>query len=125
MSATNNRPSGAARAARSLAGDTPMVAQDTAVDPETFVYAQWRDDMLDAIERQAATGVPFTCYDAARAHGIPDPDIPNRWGAAMRAAAKLGIVVPVHVVRLTRRRAHGSYTTVWIGAEHVTRGGAR
>lgn len=85
----------------------------------------WKSCALAAVEAMAATGRPFTCYEAARAAGLPDPDHANRWGALMRRARAAGIVVPVATIRGTRPSTHRALVRLWIGAEHVGVGDGR
>lgn len=84
----------------------------------------WHDCALRAIEWLAATGTEFDAADVAQM-GVPDPDVPARWGAVFQAARRRGVIVPVGYTLARRRARHAGVNRVWIGAEHrVTRAAA-
>jgi hypothetical protein len=73
----------------------------------------WTADCLAAIEAMARSGRTFQAFDVAQAHNLPDPPHHNAWGRTFALAHRLGIIVPVHAARSTRRTTCGSLTWVW------------
>lgn len=74
----------------------------------------WRDTALAAAEALAATGRPFTVDDLA-AHGIGEPDRPQRYGAVFAAIRNRGIA---RVIGWTAHRTAGGSENgirVWLG----------
>lgn len=80
----------------------------------------WKSCAMAGIEFLAATGQPFTAHDLVEL-GVPEPDVPARWGAVMNAASHVGIIVPIAVVCSARPTVHRSLVRQWIGA-HTSEG---
>ncbi|WP_457836230.1 hypothetical protein, partial [Staphylococcus aureus] len=73
-----------------------------------------------AIRTLASTGHPFTTADL-RDMGVTEPDSPNRWGAALSHAHRLGLIAPCGFTRSTRRERRNGVVRQWIGTEAVAR----
>lgn len=84
-----------------------------------FSPEAWRDSALATARALAATGQPFTVADL-HAHGVAEPDKPNRWGAVFAAISSLKIA---RVVGWTAHRTAGGSENgvrVWVGTtEHA------
>lgn len=76
--------------------------------------AWWASLARTAITDLAATGRPFSA-DHVRDMGVPDPDHPNRWGAAFSSARKAGVIRRVGYAPSTTESRHGGVVTVWQG----------
>lgn len=114
MSTTQSRQSvGTLTAQVAVAGADTIVA-DTYANADDW----WRDCAWRAVDHMAAAGVDFTAADLTEL-GVPDPDVPNRWGALFRAALTAGVIVPVGFVVSSRPSRHGGVCRVWRGAEHA------
>lgn len=84
------------------------------------LVAENTDDWWAACARQAigllaVDGQPFSADDV-HALGVPDPDVPARWGAAFSAARKAGLIVPAGYVPSQRAGRNGSVIRQWKGA---------
>lgn len=78
--------------------------------------AWWRSTAMQAVRAIAATDREWQCYDLVADYGVPDPDHPNRWGALLGHAARLGLIVPVGAAPSRRPATAGSLTRTWRGA---------
>lgn len=78
-------------------------------------YSAWRADVFDAIDRLAATHLPFTAEDVRRY--VPgEPQHHNSWGAAFNHARREGLIEPAGFTTAGRRTRHAAILRVWIGA---------
>lgn len=75
----------------------------------------WHDCAHRAVIWWAATGQPFDAYDVTEL-GVPDPDVPQRWGALFRAASTEGLIEPIGYRQSRRRSRSGGVCRVWRGA---------
>ncbi len=94
-------------------GENPYAGRDQA---EQHADGWWWSCAMQAVEAMAATGRTFQAHDVADVYGLADPDSPNRWGALMGAAHRLGIVEPVGVAMSSRRSTARSLVRTWRGA---------
>lgn len=53
----------------------------------------WNADAMDALQRVAAEGQPFTAYSLTQA-GLREPPNANMWGQLFREAKRLHIIKP-------------------------------
>lgn len=75
----------------------------------------WASSARQAIGLLAQDGRPFSADDVHRL-GVPDPDVPARWGAAFSAARKAGLIEPHGYVPSQRAGRNGSVIRQWRGA---------
>lgn len=75
----------------------------------------WSDCAQRAIRDLASSGREFTAYDV-QLLGVPEPDHPNRWGAAFRAACMRGVIRSAGFVRSSRPSREGGVCRLWVGA---------
>jgi len=61
-----------------------------------------------------AHGLPFTAADLT-ALGVPDPDVPARWGSFFAAAKARGDIIPAGYVASPRASRNGGVCRVWQG----------
>ena len=76
----------------------------------------WWNTAWAAIADEAAKGEPFTIYEAARRHSVPEPDHPNRWGALTSAMRRDEAITPVGFAIGSRRTVAKSAVRLWVGA---------
>lgn len=91
---------------------------------ETYANSDdwWRSCVEAGIRHLAATGSPFDAFDLTEL-GVPDPDHPNRWGAAFRAAATGGLIEPIGYRESRRPSRSGGVCRVWRGVPQTSRVG--
>lgn len=77
----------------------------------------WTSTALSAIRALAATGRPFTVYEAAcDPYGVTEPPHENYWGSLASLAKHLGIIKAVGWVPSPRPSRNGGICRLWIGA---------
>lgn len=74
----------------------------------------WRDCAERALGWLAEAGYDFTAYDLTEL-GVPDPDVPNRWGSLFSAAHHRGLIEPVGFRVSPRQSRQGGVCRVWRG----------
>ncbi|MFJ2259512.1 hypothetical protein ACIOKD_14420 [Streptomyces sp. NPDC087844] len=83
---------------------------------------EWADTCAAAIELMARRGTEFQAADLIAEGLVDEPDSPNRWGPAFRAAAAAGVIEAAGVAQSKRATVHRSLCRTWTGtAEYRTR----
>lgn len=98
--------------------------ENNAILAETYDNSDdwWRSCVEAGLRHLAATGSPFDAFDLTEL-GVPDPDHPNRWGAAFRAAATGGLIEPIGYRESRRPSRSGGVCRVWRGVPQTSRMG--
>lgn len=78
--------------------------------------AWWFHLADQAIRDIAESGVEFQAFDLVERYALPEPDHHSRWGAALRRAARDGVIVAVGAAPSRRPTTCGSLTRTWRGA---------
>lgn len=91
----------------------------TAADPNAadilrHADSWWRDCAERAARELARRGQDFTSDDLA-AMGVPDPDVPARWGSLFAALKREGIITLTGFRASTKRSRNGGVLRVWRG----------
>lgn len=95
----------------SLPGHADGLQASLAYSPE-----DWLRQATVTAKKLAQTGQPFT-VDTIRREGVPDPDIPNRWGSLIASLAQTR-VIEFHGLEIhTPKRGGPVPVRVWIGAK--------
>ena len=76
----------------------------------------WMSTAMQAVRSMARTGRVYQAYDLVETYRTPEPDHPNRWGALLTRAARIGVIVPVGAAPSRRPRTAKSLTRTWQGA---------
>jgi hypothetical protein len=81
-------------------------------------FEAWVDEVWDAFEQAARTGLPFTTSEVQRKYNLPDPPKPaSQWGTLPKRLRKAGLVqeYTAGTGSSSRRSAHGSPVRQWVG----------
>ncbi len=74
----------------------------------------WRDCAERAITQCAATGQPFSA-DTLIDMGVPEPDVPQRWGSLLSTFHRRGLIEQVGFKNSPRQTRQGGVIRVWRG----------
>lgn len=78
--------------------------------------AWWSDTAARGIRHLAAGGAEFEAFDLIDI-GVPEPDHPNRWGAALAHACRDGVIVCVGAGPSRRPTRAGGLCRRWRGVQ--------
>lgn len=82
----------------------------------------WAEACAAAIKLMARRGTEFQAADLIAEGLVDEPDSPNRWGPAFRAAAAAGVIEAAGVAQSKRATVHQSLCRTWTGtAEYRAR----
>lgn len=74
----------------------------------------WRDCAERAATQLIQRGVEFTAHDLTDL-GVPNPDVPARWGSLFASLKAAGLIIPVGYRPSPRTTRNGGVTRVWRG----------
>lgn len=84
------------------------------VDLHDHADEPWRDCAERAVREMAGRRVDFTAEDLSDL-GVPDPDVPARWGSLFAAMKKQGVVRPVGWRTSRKPSRNAAVVRVWQG----------
>lgn len=74
----------------------------------------WRDCAERAISWYAASGMSFSADDLVDL-GVPEPDVPQRWGSLLSVFHRRGVIEQVGFKISPRQTRQGGVVRVWRG----------
>lgn len=74
----------------------------------------WRSCAEQAATQLIQRGVEFTAHDLTDL-GVPNPDVPARWGSLFASLKAAGLIIPVGYRPSPRTTRNGGVTRVWRG----------
>ncbi|PKQ22320.1 MAG: hypothetical protein CVT65_13960 [Actinobacteria bacterium HGW-Actinobacteria-5] len=88
----------------------PFVPEDVHSNADGW----WRDCAERAVMWCAAAGFPFSA-DTLTELGVPDPDVPQRWGSLLSTFHRRGLIELVGFKTSPRQSRQGGVVRVWRG----------
>ncbi|WP_405769205.1 hypothetical protein OG539_32610 [Actinacidiphila glaucinigra] len=79
-------------------------------------FEEWVDEVWQAFEDAADSGLPFTVSEIAEKRNLPDPPNPQaHWGKLPGRLRKAGLIEEYATGRSSRDSVHSSLVVKWIG----------
>ena len=86
-------------------------------------YAEWADRIRPAFVIEARSGRPFTAYEVAKKHSLPEPTNPRAdWGNATQLFVRQGLIQHIDFTRSRRPTGEQSAVHVWRGTDAAQAG---
>ena len=80
----------------------------------------WRDCAERAVNWYAQSGLAFSADDLVDM-GVPEPDVPQRWGSLLSSFHRRGLIETVGFKTSPRQTRQGGVVRVWRGVPRETR----